>query len=206
MSSGLKDSARHPPVSIGTLTEEQKLAGALHRRALGLRLYPDERRLLNAHGGIQTAENETTVRRRSNSRLNGRARSISQGAMGVTSGFGTVQVQAATLLANLRKEIRGIEAKLLSHQSEESRLRLSGSSRARGRMSTAGGHGRVNWRAVLVQIPRQFRVSDIRKVPGLKHKQPSVILAAVTRWIAAGQAKRKTRGVYERTIRRSARF
>jgi hypothetical protein len=36
-------------------------------------------------------------------------------------------------------------------------------------------------------------------VRGLKSKRPSEIFAAITRWIDAGLAKRKKRGIYERS-------
>ncbi len=66
----------------------------------------------------------------------------------------------------------------------------------------AGGGGssgkRINWGAVLRQLPKQFKASNIRQVRGLKDKRPSEIFAAITRWIEAGSVKRKARGLYER--------
>jgi hypothetical protein len=61
-----------------------------------------------------------------------------------------------------------------------------------------GGGGRINWRSVLAQLPKQFKASNVRQVRGLKDKRPSEIFAAITRWIEAGLAKRKTRGLYEK--------
>lgn len=117
-----------------------------------------------------------------------------------TSAFRQVQQQARSLLINLRKEIRNTESDLNRLKDEESRLSaLIGVAGAGGRRAPrAGGGGRIDWRAVLGQLPRQFKASDVRKLRGLKEKRPSEIFAAITRWIEAGIAKRKTRGVYER--------
>lgn len=58
--------------------------------------------------------------------------------------------------------------------------------------------GRIDWRAVLSKLPKQFRAADVRKVRGLTEKKSSEIFAAITRWIEAKLVKRKERGVYER--------
>jgi hypothetical protein len=58
--------------------------------------------------------------------------------------------------------------------------------------------GRVNWRAVLEQLPKQFKALHIRDIRGVKGKRPSEIFAAITRWIEAGSVRRKARGLYER--------
>jgi hypothetical protein len=118
---------------------------------------------------------------------------------GASSAFQQVQRQARTLLLNLRKEIRVKESALSKLKQEEARLGslIGGGSRGSKAVSS-GPHGRVNWRAVLSALPRQFKASDVRDVRGLKGKRPSEIFAAITRWIDAGAAKRKARGVYER--------
>ncbi len=121
---------------------------------------------------------------------------------GVTSAFERVQRQARGLLANLRTQIRTKENELSRLKQEEARLSsLLGISAGRSAVPAAQrvGKGRINWRAVLKQMPKQFRASDVRKVRGLKNKRPSEIFAAITRWIEAGLAKRKTRGIYERS-------
>ena len=123
---------------------------------------------------------------------------------GLSSAFRQVQKQAQSLLSKLRREIVGHQGALQRLQSEEQRLRhLIGaritavtSGRGAPRRRTRGG--RVNWRVVLKQVPKQFKAADVRKVRGLKGKRPSEIFAAITRWIDAGMVKRKARGVYER--------
>ncbi len=119
----------------------------------------------------------------------------------MTSAFRQVQQQARSLLVNLRKEIRAKENEVRRLKQEESRLGLLvGSAGADQERGPAGGRGgRINWRAVLNQLPKQFKASDVRTVRGLKGKRPSEIFAAITRWINAGFAKRKTRGIYEKT-------
>jgi hypothetical protein len=124
-----------------------------------------------------------------------------ESATGVTSAFRQVQQQARSLLVNLRKEIRAKENEVKRLKQEESRLGLLvGSAGADQQGGPAGGRGgRINWRAILDQLPKQFKASDVRTVRGLKGKRPSEIFAAITRWINAGLAKRKTRGMYEKT-------
>lgn len=127
-------------------------------------------------------------------------------ADGVTSALRQVQKQAQALLISLRKEIHAKEQELRHLKDEEASLgRLTGARIARAAAPKAeaaapraGRGGRINWRTVLEQLPKQFKASDIRAVRGLKGKRPSEIFAAITRWIEGGTVKRKTRGVYER--------
>jgi len=105
------------------------------------------------------------------------------------------------LLGNLRTQVRNKENELARLKEEETRLSqlLGGSAKVAAAPASGGaGRGRINWGVVLKQMPKQFKASDVRKVRGLKHKRPSEIFAAITRWIDAGTAKRKTRGSYER--------
>jgi hypothetical protein len=104
------------------------------------------------------------------------------------------------LLGRLRKEIRSKESELQRLKQEEARLSmLTGRARSSGSAAVHGqSEGRINWRAILGQLPKQFKASDVRHIRRLKDKRPSEIFAAVTRWIDAGLAKRKTRGLYER--------
>ena len=119
-----------------------------------------------------------------------------------SSAFRQIQSQARALVASLRKEIHVRQTELNRLKAEESKL-----STLMGRPATAAaagpagavGRGRINWRAVLGQLPRQFKARDIRGVRGLKSKRPSEIFAAITRWIEAGMVKRRARGQYERT-------
>ncbi len=117
---------------------------------------------------------------------------------GVGSAFRQVQQQARMLLVSLRKEIMTKETELKRLKEEEASLgRLTGRVGPLGEAG-GGGRGRINWRAVLSQLPKQFKASHIRGVRGLKNKRPSEIFAAITRWIDAGLVKRKSRGLYER--------
>jgi len=132
-----------------------------------------------------------------------------KGSASTASAIRQVRRQAGTVLAKLRKDIRAMEAELarLKHD-EDLWERLTGRGSARGAVARApraasaggggGGGGRINWRSVLAQLPKQFKASNVRQIRGLKDKRPSEIFAAITRWIEAGLAKRKTRGVYEK--------
>ena len=118
------------------------------------------------------------------------------------------------MLAKLRKDIRAKEVELaLLKRDEESLGRLAGRGNAGGGVARAprvrgrgggGGGGRINWRSVLSQLPKQFKASNVRQVRGLKDKRPSEIFAAITRWIEAGLAKRKTRGLYKKPSAQAA--
>lgn len=117
-----------------------------------------------------------------------------------------LQLQTRFALTKLRKDIRAKEIELARLKRDEASLgRLAGRDSAGGGatrgLRSAGGAGdghRIDWRKVLQQLPKQFKASNIRQVRGLKDKRPSEIFAAITRWIDAGLAKRKTRGLYEK--------
>jgi hypothetical protein len=124
---------------------------------------------------------------------------------GVTSAFERIQRQAQSLLSGLQSQIRTKETELRRLLEQETHLSglLGGAKGARKgkKAATAArptGRGRINWREVLNQLPKQFKASDIRKVRGLKDKRPSEIFAAITRWIDGGMVRRKSRGIYER--------
>ena len=116
--------------------------------------------------------------------------------------FQRVQKQARELVAALRSEIRAMEMDLKRLKDEEAQLaRLAGrSDRAQvapdGAVRSAAG--RVNWGAVLEQMPRVFKAADVRKVRSVKDKRSSEIFAGISRWVEAGEVKRKDRGLYER--------
>jgi hypothetical protein len=120
---------------------------------------------------------------------------------GASSAFEQIRRQARSLLSNLRMEIRNKENELKRLKEEEARLGgLTGRpAGAGGGGGGAVGRGRINWRAVLSQVPKQFKAADIREVRGLRDKRPSEIFAAITRWIDAGLVKRKARGQYLRS-------
>lgn len=120
-----------------------------------------------------------------------------RGHSGVISAFMQVQRQAHAVLTTLRKQIQVKEAELKDLKGQEMQLgRLT--LRSGGVRRAPSRRGRINWRSVLGQLPRQFKAADIRRVRGLRGKRPSEIFAAVTRWIEAGAVKRKARGQYER--------
>jgi hypothetical protein len=131
-----------------------------------------------------------------------------KGSASTASAIRQVQRQAGSVLGKLRKDIRTLEIELARlKRDEESLGRLAGrgsagGGAARGPRAAAagggGGGGRINWRNVLAQLPKQFKASNVRQLRGLKDKRPSEIFAAITRWIDAGLAKRKTRGLYEK--------
>ena len=131
-----------------------------------------------------------------------------KGSASTASAIRQVRRQAGAVLAKLRKDIRAMEIELarLKHD-EDLWERLAGRGSAGGAVARTpraasggggGGGGRINWRNVLAQLPKQFKASNVRQVRGLKDKRPSEIFAAITRWIEAGLAKRKTRGLYEK--------
>jgi len=130
-----------------------------------------------------------------------------KGSGSTMSAIGKIRRQAGSALAQLRKEIRAKETELAQLKRDEESLgrlaggRSTGASAARAPRAAGGGgggDGRINWRKVLEQLPKQFKASNVRGVRGLKEKRPSEIFAAITRWIEAGLAKRKTRGLYEK--------
>jgi len=129
-----------------------------------------------------------------------------KGSASSTSAIRQFRRQAGSVLAKLRKDIRAKELELAGLKREEAALgQIAGRGGAGGVVARApraarggGGGGRINWRNVLAQLPKQFKASNVRQVRGLKDKRPSEIFAAITRWIEAGLAKRKTRGLYEK--------
>jgi len=133
-----------------------------------------------------------------------------KGSASTASAIRQVQRQAGSVLGKLRKDIRTLEIELARlKRDEESLGRLAGRGSADGGAARgpraastggggSGGGGRINWRNVLAQLPKQFKASNVRQLRGLKDKRPSEIFAAITRWIDAGLAKRKTRGLYEK--------
>ncbi|HYL59286.1 MAG TPA: hypothetical protein VEU51_10470 [Candidatus Acidoferrales bacterium] len=122
-----------------------------------------------------------------------------KGSSGNSSAFVQVQRQARALLVKLRKDLRKKESELNRLRGEEARLStLIGRAGGRASVAAAGASGRVNWKSVLAALPKHFKAADVRKVRGLREKRPSEIFAAITRWIEAGTARRRARGVYER--------
>lgn len=119
---------------------------------------------------------------------------------GTSSAFEQIRRQARNLLSNLHREIRNKENELRRLKEEEARLGgLTGRPAGAGGGGGGVGRGRINWRAILSQLPKQFKAADIRQVRGLRDKRPSEIFAAITRWIDSGLVRRKARGQYLRS-------
>ncbi len=90
---------------------------------------------------------------------------------GGSSAFQQVQRQARTLLLNLRKEIRLKESVLSKLKAEEARLgSLIGRSGGSAKSVSSGPTGRVNWRAVLAALPKQFKAADVRERAGTERE------------------------------------
>ena len=111
-----------------------------------------------------------------------------------------VQLHASSALAKLRKDIRAKEIELVTlnrHQKSLSRLTERGGyagGGARVARAAGGGGKRINWRNVLAQLPKQFKASNVRQMPGLKDKHPSEIFSAISRWMEAGWPSAKHTG------------
>lgn len=120
----------------------------------------------------------------------------------VASAFQQVQKQVRELVASLRNEIRAMEIDLKRLKDEESQLaRLAGrgaGARVAPNGTVRSSGGRVNWVTVLEQMPKQFKAADVRKIRAVKDKRSSEIFAGISRWVEAGEVKRKERGLYER--------
>ena len=107
---------------------------------------------------------------------------------------------ARATLTDLRREISSRETELRELRNEEMQLaRLAGRA-ALPTPSTrlSAGSSRVNWRQVLIKLPKEFSTSDLRKIGALRNKQSSEIYNGISRWTDAGLVKRKERGVYQR--------
>ena len=116
------------------------------------------------------------------------------------SAFRQFQRRARAALTDLRREISARETELRELRDEEMRLaRLAG--RVALPSSSAplsASSGRANWRQVLAKLPKEFGISDLRKIWALRSKQSSEIYNGISRWTDAGLVKRKDRGVYQR--------
>ncbi len=116
------------------------------------------------------------------------------------SAFRQFQRRARAALTDLRREISARETELRELRDKEMQL-----ARLAGRVALpapsarhSAGSGRINWRQVLVKLPKEFGISDLRKIGALRNKQPSEIYNGISRWTDAGLVKRKERGVYQR--------
>ena len=114
------------------------------------------------------------------------------------------------VLKSLAQEIRAKESDLRRLRDDEAKLAALAGQRSASvsrpeRGAPGKGGGRINWRAVLEKLPKEFKASHIRAVPRMKDKRPSEVFAAIARWIDAKMVKRKERGLYERVQQSQAR-
>ena len=118
------------------------------------------------------------------------------------TGFNQLQKQVRQILTTIKQEIRSKEVEIKRLKLEESQLTdLFGHQPRIGR-AISNGEGKVrirtDWTAILEQLPKQFRASDLHKIHDLKDRRSSEIYAGITRWMQGGSVKKKDRGLYER--------
>ena len=123
-----------------------------------------------------------------------------------------VRRQAESALAKLRKDVRALDRELaqlrrgevlLAQLADGKLQKRAATGRTRTSASGKVPSGRIDWKAVLAQLPKQFKAANVRQVRGLAVKRPSEIFAGITRWIDAGSVKRKARGQYEKRASRA---
>ena len=115
-----------------------------------------------------------------------------------SSAYERIRDQALAASRQLHMEIRSCEAELAELREQERKISSLMGRPVNKATPGNGSRGRTDWSDVLAKCPKQFKASDVRKVRGLRDKQPNEIFSAITRWIAAKMVKRKDRGVYER--------
>ena len=129
-----------------------------------------------------------------------------------TRGGGTfhqIQGQARYLLIRLTREIHIRKAELRSLRDDDAKLAAATSQRSapsRGPNHSAPRKGpiRINWLAILEQLPKEFKASHIGAVSAVKHKRSSELFAAISRWIDAKMVRRRSRGIYERVNKKKS--
>ena len=115
----------------------------------------------------------------------------------IESAYLKIMKHAVEALRRTRAEISARESELDELRRQEQQISgLLGPGRAPERQGASGR--KTNWRTVLEQLPKEFKASDVRKVPGLGGKASNEIFAAINRWMMAKAIKRKERGVYQR--------
>lgn len=114
------------------------------------------------------------------------------------SAYQRVRDEAQKALRQLKTEIGDRDSELAALREQERVLSTFLGAQPDGRAPAPkiGPRRRVDWRAVLSKLPKQFTAGDVRKVRGLANKRQSEIFAGITRWIDAKLVKRKDRGLY----------
>jgi hypothetical protein len=116
---------------------------------------------------------------------------------GIKSAYLKIRDEAVSALRQTRAEIQARESELDQLRKQEQQLSaLVGPVPSAERPAATGR--RINWMAVLEQLPKEFTASDVRKVQGLGEKASSEIFSGITRWINTKAVKRKDRGIYQR--------
>jgi hypothetical protein len=90
-----------------------------------------------------------------------------------------IQRDAQRLLLFLHKDIQVKDAEFRRLKTDESRLTQlvgTGAPAATGRRTKRSG--RVNWRALLAKLPKEFKVANVHPLPGLTDRRSSEIFAA----------------------------
>jgi hypothetical protein len=97
------------------------------------------------------------------------------------SAFRQLQQQAHRLLADLRIEISAREAELRRLEEQTSKLSaLAGEPRVAPTANRAARPARrIDWRALLAQLPRRFSVPDVRSMGELRNKGSAQIFAGI---------------------------
>lgn len=114
------------------------------------------------------------------------------------SPYDRLRSEAVKALQGIQREIRRRETELSELRQQEQKIQSVMGRPAKEAVPKGGPRSRIDWRAVLSRLPKQFTAADVRKVRGLAGKHSREIFAGITRWIDAKLVKRKERGVYER--------
>ena len=105
-----------------------------------------------------------------------------------------VSVGRAKTLTNLMDSIASREARPTG-----ARLRASKKKGPPNRQSEKKHRvARINWRNVLARLPKQFKVSQIKALPGVRLGGPRELSAALNRLVQSGSVERRAPGVFER--------
>jgi hypothetical protein len=108
-----------------------------------------------------------------------------------------VSISRAKFLINLMDSIASHEPRRLSARFRRTKAEraVHGLNQPNGRKQ---GLTRVLWQDVLAQLPKQFKVSQVKSIPAVRFKAPAEVRTVLNRWIQSGAVERKAPGVFER--------